>query len=137
MNLGSWGEGGVAGPSCGALGPSKLSRALSLPSFLVFLQYQCYYEYPLLTYLEYPILIAQGKGPLGSLRPLCPLDPSPLLPHSGLCLSDVLLLLCVFHFNGNVKGAAPYLAAYPSFCIRESDGQGCYLLAVCVSKQSP
>ncbi|XP_043460460.1 solute carrier family 66 member 3 isoform X3 [Prionailurus bengalensis] len=51
-------------------------------SFLVFLRYQCYYEYPLLTYLEYPILIAQ----------------------------DVLLLLCAFHFNGNVKGAAPYMA---------------------------
>lgn len=84
MNLGSWGEGGVAGPPCRALGPSKLSRALSLPSFLVFLRYQCYYEYPLLTYLEYPILIAQGKGPLGPLHPLCPLDPSPLLPHSVL-----------------------------------------------------
>ncbi|XP_041611801.1 solute carrier family 66 member 3 isoform X2 [Vulpes lagopus] len=58
------------------------SRNLGPRSFLVFLRYLCYYEYPLLTYLEYPILIAQ----------------------------DVLLLLCVFHFNGNVKGAAPYLA---------------------------
>uniref|UniRef100_A0A452T8E8 Solute carrier family 66 member 3 n=1 Tax=Ursus maritimus TaxID=29073 RepID=A0A452T8E8_URSMA len=94
-----------------ARGISLPSLLLELAGFLVFLRYQCYYEYPLLTYLEYPILIAQGKGPLGSLRPLCPLDPSPLLPHSGLCLSDVLLLLCVFHFNGNVKGAAPYLAA--------------------------
>lgn len=37
---------------------------LLLPSrFLVFLRYQCYYGNPLLTYLEYPILIAQGKGP--------------------------------------------------------------------------
>uniref|UniRef100_A0A452T7I3 Solute carrier family 66 member 3 n=1 Tax=Ursus maritimus TaxID=29073 RepID=A0A452T7I3_URSMA len=95
-----------------ARGISLPSLLLELAGFLVFLRYQCYYEYPLLTYLEYPILIAQGKGPLGSLRPLCPLDPSPLLPHSGLCLSDVLLLLCVFHFNGNVKGAAPYLAAF-------------------------
>uniref|UniRef100_A0A8P0PI25 Solute carrier family 66 member 3 n=1 Tax=Canis lupus familiaris TaxID=9615 RepID=A0A8P0PI25_CANLF len=65
-----------------AAGSVGLRLALSLPSFLVFLRYLCYYEYPLLTYLEYPILIAQ----------------------------DVLLLLCVFHFNGNVKGAAPYLA---------------------------
>ncbi|XP_058988611.1 solute carrier family 66 member 3 isoform X3 [Mustela lutreola] len=56
----------------------------ALQSFLVFLRYQCYYEYPLLTYLEYPILIAQ----------------------------DVLLLLCVFHFNGNVRGAVPYLGAF-------------------------
>uniref|UniRef100_G1PSU8 Solute carrier family 66 member 3 n=1 Tax=Myotis lucifugus TaxID=59463 RepID=G1PSU8_MYOLU len=32
---------------------------LPLPRFLVFLRYQVYYEYPLLTYLEYPILIAQ------------------------------------------------------------------------------
>ncbi|XP_037668916.1 solute carrier family 66 member 3 isoform X3 [Choloepus didactylus] len=57
--------------------PSRLS-------FLVFLRYQCYYGYPLLTYLEVPILIAQ----------------------------DVILLLCVFHFNGNVKQAAPYLAVF-------------------------
>ena len=35
--------------------------ALPLPRFLVFLRYQCYYEYPLLTYLEYPILIIQGN----------------------------------------------------------------------------
>ncbi|RXM37015.1 PQ-loop repeat-containing protein 3 [Acipenser ruthenus] len=27
--------------------------------FIVFLSYQSYYEYPLPTYLEYPILIAQ------------------------------------------------------------------------------
>ncbi|XP_042838427.1 solute carrier family 66 member 3 isoform X1 [Panthera tigris] len=59
-------------------------RTRNVNSFLVFLRYQCYYEYPLLTYLEYPILIAQ----------------------------DVLLLLCAFHFNGNVKGAAPYMAVF-------------------------
>uniref|UniRef100_A0ABI7XXD9 Solute carrier family 66 member 3 n=1 Tax=Felis catus TaxID=9685 RepID=A0ABI7XXD9_FELCA len=59
-------------------------RTRNTNSFLVFLRYQCYYEYPLLTYLEYPILIAQ----------------------------DVLLLLCAFHFNGNVKGAAPYMAVF-------------------------
>ncbi|XP_078301109.1 solute carrier family 66 member 3 isoform X3 [Panthera onca] len=68
--------------------------------FLVFLRYQCYYEYPLLTYLEYPILIAQ----------------------------DVLLLLCAFHFNGNVKGAAPYMAVYPFRCpgIRWDWGVRCF-----------
>ncbi|XP_048209367.1 solute carrier family 66 member 3 [Perognathus longimembris pacificus] len=70
---------------------ARSARGLSLPSlllelagFLVFLRYQCYYGNPLLTYLEYPILIAQ----------------------------DVVLLLCVFHFNGNVKQAAPYLAGF-------------------------
>ncbi|XP_040478725.1 solute carrier family 66 member 3 isoform X1 [Ursus maritimus] len=78
-------------PQISAVLAARSARGISLPSlllelagFLVFLRYQCYYEYPLLTYLEYPILIAQ----------------------------DVLLLLCVFHFNGNVKGAAPYLAAF-------------------------
>nr|XP_045005912.1 solute carrier family 66 member 3 isoform X4 [Jaculus jaculus] len=74
---------------------ARSARGISLPSlllemagFLVFLRYQCYYGNPLLTYLEYPILIAQ----------------------------DIILLLCVFHFNGNVKQAVPYIAAYP-FCI--------------------
>lgn len=58
--------------------------SLSLLRFLVFLRYQCYYQYPLLTYLEYPILIIQ----------------------------DLILLLCVFHFNGNVKRAAPYIILF-------------------------
>uniref|UniRef100_F6TCF7 Solute carrier family 66 member 3 n=1 Tax=Equus caballus TaxID=9796 RepID=F6TCF7_HORSE len=61
------------------LGFCKRSCALG---FLVFLRYQCYYEYPLLTYLEYPILILQ----------------------------DLILLLCIFHFNGDVRRAAPYIA---------------------------
>lgn len=52
----------------------------------MFLRYQCYYGYPPLTYLEYPILIAQ----------------------------DVILLLCIFHFNGNVKQATPYIAVLVS-----------------------
>lgn len=30
-------------------------------SFLVFLRYQIYYGYPLQTYLEYPIIVAQGN----------------------------------------------------------------------------
>ncbi|XP_037007688.2 solute carrier family 66 member 3 [Artibeus jamaicensis] len=78
-------------PQISALLAARSARGLSLPSlllelagFLVFLRYQCYYEYPLLTYLEYPILIAQ----------------------------DVILLLCVFHFNGSVYRVAPYLALF-------------------------
>ncbi|XP_024408752.1 solute carrier family 66 member 3 [Desmodus rotundus] len=78
-------------PQISALLAARSARGLSLPSlllelagFLVFLRYQCYYEYPLLTYLEYPILIIQ----------------------------DVILLLCVFHFNGSVYRAAPYLALF-------------------------
>ncbi|XP_020017040.1 solute carrier family 66 member 3 isoform X2 [Castor canadensis] len=69
-----------------ARGISLPSLLLELAGFLVFLRYQCYYGNPLLTYLEYPILIAQ----------------------------DVILLLFVFHFNGNVKQAAPYLAVFVS-----------------------
>ncbi|KAM5142625.1 solute carrier family 66 member 3 isoform 2-T2 [Callospermophilus lateralis] len=69
-----------------ARGISLPSLLLELAGFLVFLRYQCYYGNPLLTYLEYPILIAQ----------------------------DVALLLCVFHFNGNMKQAAPYMAVFVS-----------------------
>ncbi|GAB5570053.1 solute carrier family 66 member 3 isoform X2 [Prionailurus iriomotensis] len=53
-------------PQISAVLAARSARGISLPSlllelagFLVFLRYQCYYEYPLLTYLEYPILIAQ------------------------------------------------------------------------------
>ncbi|XP_015335462.1 solute carrier family 66 member 3 [Marmota marmota marmota] len=69
-----------------ARGISLPSLLLELAGFLVFLRYQCYYGNPLLTYLEYPVLIAQ----------------------------DVALLLCVFHFNGNMKQAAPYMAVFVS-----------------------
>ncbi|XP_014720049.2 solute carrier family 66 member 3 [Equus asinus] len=76
-------------PQIFAVLTARSARGISLPSlllelagFLVFLRYQCYYEYPLLTYLEYPILILQ----------------------------DLILLLCVFHFNGDVRRAAPYIA---------------------------
>ncbi|XP_053747133.1 solute carrier family 66 member 3 isoform X3 [Panthera pardus] len=94
-------------PQISAVLAARSARGISLPSlllelagFLVFLRYQCYYEYPLLTYLEYPILIVQ----------------------------DVLLLLCAFHFNGNVKGAAPYMAVYPFRCpgIRWDWGVRCF-----------
>uniref|UniRef100_A0A8C9AB33 Solute carrier family 66 member 3 n=1 Tax=Prolemur simus TaxID=1328070 RepID=A0A8C9AB33_PROSS len=70
-----------------ARGISLSSLLLELAGFLVFLRYQCHYGYPPLTYLECPILIAQ----------------------------DVILLLCVFHFNGNVKQAAPYIAVLLTF----------------------
>ncbi|XP_004373113.1 solute carrier family 66 member 3 isoform X1 [Trichechus manatus latirostris] len=80
-------------PQISAVLAARSARGISLPSlllelagFLVFLRYQHYYGYPLLTYLEYPILIAQ----------------------------DIILLLCVFHFNGNVKQAAPYMAVFLS-----------------------
>ncbi|NXC29280.1 PQLC3 protein, partial [Campylorhamphus procurvoides] len=56
-------------------GLSVGSLLLELAGFLVFLRYQMYYGYPLETYLEYPIIIAQ----------------------------DVILLLCILHFNGKKK----------------------------------
>lgn len=69
-----------------ARGISLPSLLLELAGFLVFLRYQHYYGNPLLTYLEYPILIIQ----------------------------DIVLLLFVFHFNGNVKQALPYMAVFVS-----------------------
>ncbi|NXS07538.1 PQLC3 protein, partial [Neodrepanis coruscans] len=50
---------------------------ISLFSFLVFLRYQIYYGYPLKTYLEYPIIIAQ----------------------------DAILLLCILRFHRKTKRA--------------------------------
>nr|AAH81879.1 Pqlc3 protein [Rattus norvegicus] len=44
-----------------ARGISLPSLLLELAGFLVFLRYQHYYGNPLLTYLEYPILIVQGN----------------------------------------------------------------------------
>ncbi|KFO75220.1 PQ-loop repeat-containing protein 3, partial [Cuculus canorus] len=55
-----------------------------LSSFLVFLRYQIYYSYPLQTYLEYPILVAQ----------------------------DVVLLLFILHFSGNMKQALFYAVTF-------------------------
>lgn len=56
-----------------ARGISLPSLLLELAGFLVFLRYQHYYGNPLLTYLEYPILIAQGNWPSSP-------QPSHLLP---------------------------------------------------------
>ncbi|OXB84412.1 UNVERIFIED_CONTAM: hypothetical protein H355_010839 [Colinus virginianus] len=55
-----------------------------LSSFVVFLRYQIYYDYPLQTYLEYPIIIAQ----------------------------DVILLLLILHFTGNMKQALLYAVTF-------------------------
>ncbi|KYO33007.1 solute carrier family 66 member 3 isoform X2 [Alligator mississippiensis] len=67
-----------------ARGLSLHSLALELAGFLVFLRYQIYYGYPLLTYLEYPILVAQ----------------------------DVILLLCVLHYSGKMEHVLPYIAIF-------------------------
>nr|XP_009680547.1 PREDICTED: PQ-loop repeat-containing protein 3 isoform X6 [Struthio camelus australis] len=55
-----------------------------LCSFLVFLKYQIYYGYPLQTYLEYPIIIAQ----------------------------DIILFLFILHFSGNMKQALLYTVTF-------------------------
>lgn len=41
--------------------------------------------------------------------------------------ADVILLLCVFHFNGNMRQAGPYAAVYPS-CGRVTPGDRVSLL---------
>ncbi|NXM25218.1 PQLC3 protein, partial [Oxyruncus cristatus] len=67
-----------------ARGLSVSSLLLELAGFIVFLRYQIYYGYPLQTYLEYPIIIAQ----------------------------DVILLLCVLHFYGKMKRALFFAAVF-------------------------
>ncbi|KAM6323624.1 solute carrier family 66 member 3 [Aegotheles albertisi] len=76
-----------------ARGLSAGSLLLELAGFLVFLRYQIYYDYPLQTYLEYPIIIAQ----------------------------DVILLLFILHFNGNMKRALFYAVTF---------GGGWYMLTL-------
>ncbi|XP_062378735.1 solute carrier family 66 member 3 [Sardina pilchardus] len=61
-------------------GVSLNSLLLELTGFIVFVRYQMYYDYPPPTYLEYPILIAQ----------------------------DVMLLLLILHYNGNLKQGLLY-----------------------------
>ncbi|NXE50844.1 PQLC3 protein, partial [Casuarius casuarius] len=67
-----------------ARGVSVGSLVLELTGFLVFLKYQIYYGYPLQTYLEYPIIIAQ----------------------------DVILFLFILHFSGNTKQALLYAVIF-------------------------
>ncbi|XP_076841729.1 solute carrier family 66 member 3 [Brachyhypopomus gauderio] len=65
-------------------GVSLNSLVLELAGFIVFVSYQMYYDYPPPTYLEYPILIAQ----------------------------DVILLLLILHYNGNMKQSIFYAAVF-------------------------
>ncbi|NWX59324.1 PQLC3 protein, partial [Promerops cafer] len=67
-----------------AWGLSVTSLLLELAGLLVFLRYQIYYGYPLETYLEYPIVIAQ----------------------------DAILLYCIMHFSGKVKRAFFYAVIF-------------------------
>lgn len=67
-----------------ARGLSLESLVLELCGFLVCLRYQSYYSYPLSTYVEYPIIIAQ----------------------------DVILLLFVLHYSGKMKHALPYTVLF-------------------------
>ncbi|XP_028578368.1 solute carrier family 66 member 3 isoform X2 [Podarcis muralis] len=67
-----------------ARGVSLESLVLELSGFLVCLRYMSYYNYPLPTYIEYPIIIVQ----------------------------DVILLLFVLHYGGKMKHALPYTAIY-------------------------
>ncbi|XP_066554432.1 solute carrier family 66 member 3 [Amia ocellicauda] len=65
-------------------GISVKSLVLELVGFIVFVSYQMYYEYPPPTYLEYPILIAQ----------------------------DVILLLLILYYDGNLKQSVLYAALF-------------------------
>ncbi|NXT11605.1 PQLC3 protein, partial [Prunella fulvescens] len=67
-----------------AWGLSVSSLLLELAGLLVFLRYQIYYGYPLETYLEYPVVIAQV----------------------------VILLCCIMHFNGKVRRALFYAVIF-------------------------
>ncbi|KAM4040224.1 solute carrier family 66 member 3 [Anomaloglossus baeobatrachus] len=64
-----------------AEGLSLGSLLLEVTGFLVFLRYQMYYDYPMETYLEYPILIAQ----------------------------DVVLLIFILFYSGSMSSALPYI----------------------------
>ncbi|XP_030628395.1 solute carrier family 66 member 3 isoform X2 [Chanos chanos] len=65
-------------------GVSLKSLLLELTGFIVFITYQMYNDYPPPTYLEYPILIAQ----------------------------DVILLLMILYYNGNLKQGLIYAAVF-------------------------
>ncbi|NXK68477.1 PQLC3 protein, partial [Sylvietta virens] len=67
-----------------AWGLSLSSLLLELAGYLVFLRYQVYYDYPLETYLEYPIIIAQ----------------------------DVILISCIMYFNGKARRAFFYAVLF-------------------------
>uniref|UniRef100_A0A8C5QJ07 Solute carrier family 66 member 3 n=1 Tax=Leptobrachium leishanense TaxID=445787 RepID=A0A8C5QJ07_9ANUR len=67
-----------------AEGVSLNSVLLELTGFIVFLRYQIYYDYPMETYLEYPMLISQ----------------------------DAVLLLFIFHYTSSLRHALPYVGIF-------------------------
>lgn len=67
-----------------AEGLSLGSVLLEVTGFLVFLRYHMYYEYPMETYLEYPILIAQ----------------------------DAVLLLFILYYSGSMRNALSYAGIF-------------------------
>lgn len=67
-----------------AEGLSLGSVLLEVTGFLVFLRYHMYYEYPMETYLEYPILIAQ----------------------------DAVLLLFILYYSGSMQNALSYAGMF-------------------------
>uniref|UniRef100_A0A8C4U310 Solute carrier family 66 member 3 n=1 Tax=Falco tinnunculus TaxID=100819 RepID=A0A8C4U310_FALTI len=71
-----------------ARGVSAGSLLLELAGFLVFLRYQIYYGYPLQTYLEYPIIIAQGN-----FFKLCFGNGTGLIQHSKALHVDFMKML--------------------------------------------
>ncbi|KAL0969651.1 hypothetical protein UPYG_G00230300 [Umbra pygmaea] len=66
------------------IGVSINSLLLELTGFIVFVTYQMYYDYPPPTYLEYPILIAQ----------------------------DVIVLLLILYYSGNLKHGLIYAVVF-------------------------
>ncbi|KAM9382863.1 solute carrier family 66 member 3 [Phaethornis superciliosus] len=104
LDLANWSTWAVCavmkGPQLAAVVAARSSRGLSvcsllleLAGFLVFLRYQMYYTYPLQTYAEYPIIIGQ----------------------------DVILLLFILRFSGNMKRALFYAVIF---------GGGWYMLTL-------
>nr|XP_020657982.1 PQ-loop repeat-containing protein 3 [Pogona vitticeps] len=67
-----------------ARGVSLGSLVLELSGFFICLRYMNYYNYPLPTYIEYPIIIVQ----------------------------DIILLLFVLHYSGKMMHALPYTAIF-------------------------
>ncbi|XP_061098646.1 solute carrier family 66 member 3-like [Conger conger] len=63
-----------------AKGVSLRALLLELTGYIVFVIYQMYYEYPLPTYMEYPVLIFQ----------------------------DTILLFLILHYSGNLKQSVIY-----------------------------
>lgn len=77
------------------------------------MSYQMYYDYPPVTYLEYPILVVQGV--YWSLDVLIWIQKVTLMYAFDLCVfPDVVVLLLILHYNRNLKHVLIYAAVYPS-----------------------